>query len=42
MEEDEGDCWFQQDGAMCHISNETLFFLGDVFGDCLISKACGP
>ena len=36
-EEDIGNIWFQQDGAMCHTAESTLDILRPVFEDCIIS-----
>ena len=32
--------WWQQDGASCHCSKESLDFLKSVFGDRIISRRC--
>ena len=37
-EEDIGNIWFQQDGAMCHTAEATLDFLRLVFEDRIISR----
>ena len=37
-EEDNGNIWFQQDGATCHTAEATLDVLHTVFGDCIISR----
>ena len=37
-EEDIGNIWFQQDGAMCHTAEATLDALRSVFEDCIISR----
>ena len=37
-EEDIGNIWFQQDGAMCHAAEATLDVLRPVFDDCIISR----
>ena len=31
------ECWFQQDGACCHVTAQCLSFLGSKFGDRIIS-----
>ncbi|KAK7603429.1 hypothetical protein V9T40_003428 [Parthenolecanium corni] len=42
LEEDERDCWFQQDGAAAHTSEDTLDFLAQFFDDRIISKGLWP
>lgn len=42
LEPDERYCWFQQDGARCHTSNETMAYLKTFFDDRLISKGLWP
>ena len=37
-EEDIGNTWFQQDGAMCHTAEATLDVLRPVFEDRIISR----
>ena len=37
-EEDIGNIWFQQDGAMCHTAETTLDVLHPVSEDCIISR----
>ena len=37
-EEDIGNIWFQQDGAMCHLTEATLNVLRHVFKDRVISR----
>ena len=37
-EEDIGNIWFQQDGAMCHVAEATLDVLSPVFEDRIISR----
>jgi len=32
------DCWFHEDGATCHITNETLKMFREFFGNRLINK----
>ncbi|KAJ4442190.1 hypothetical protein ANN_12056 [Periplaneta americana] len=42
LDNDERDCWFQQDSAPCHTSNETMQFLRESFGECIISQGLWP
>ena len=35
---DNGNIWFQQDGAMCHTAEATLYVLRSVFEDRIISR----
>ncbi len=42
LEPEEAYSWFQQDGARCHTSTETLAFLREFFGERLISKDLWP
>lgn len=42
LEVNERYSWFQQDGATCHTSNETMDMLEAFFGDRLISKNLWP
>jgi hypothetical protein len=42
LNEDEGYCWYQQDGATCHTSNETMTLLKQFFDDRMISKNFWP
>ncbi|XP_039283421.1 uncharacterized protein LOC120351176 isoform X3 [Nilaparvata lugens] len=42
LEPQERYCWFQQDGATCHTSRETMDFLQEFFGDGIISKGLWP
>ena len=37
-EEDNGNIWFQQDGAMCLTAEAALDTLHPVFVDCIISR----
>ena len=37
-EEDNGNIWFQQDGARCHIAEATLVVLRPVFGGRIVSR----
>jgi len=39
LEMDELDCWFHEDGANCHTTNETLNMFREFFGNGLISKS---
>ena len=41
-EEDIGNIWFQQDGAMCHTAEATLDVLRPVFKDRIISRRVWP
>ena len=34
------DCWFQQDGAPPHQTDEVLEYLNSVFGDRLVALDC--
>jgi hypothetical protein len=36
LNEDERHCWYQQDGATCHTSNETMTLLKQFFVDRII------
>ncbi|GFV59390.1 uncharacterized protein TNCV_4633661 [Trichonephila clavipes] len=36
--ENDGELWFQQDGAICHTARATIDLLKDTFGDRLISR----
>lgn len=38
-EMDLGEMWFQQDGATCHTSDETMNVLKEKFGESIISKS---
>jgi hypothetical protein len=42
LNKDERYCWYQQDGAMCHMSNETMTLLKQFFDDRIISKNLWP
>lgn len=42
LEPQERYCWFQQDGATCHTSRETMDFLQEFFGGRIISKGLWP
>jgi hypothetical protein len=42
LNEDERYCWYQQDGATCHTSNETVTPLKQFFDDRIISKNLWP
>ena len=34
--------WFQQDGATAHTARVSMAAVGDVFGDCVISRGLWP
>jgi hypothetical protein len=34
--------WFQQDGATAHTTNNSMNFLNDIFGECVISRNVWP
>ena len=38
-QDDIGNIWLQQDGAMCHTPEATLDVLRPVFEDCIISRS---
>ncbi len=42
LESDERDCIFQQNGVTAHTAQETIAFLKDFIGDCLISRSLWP
>ncbi len=42
LEPDDAYCWFQQDGARCHTSAETMDMLRSFFDDRLISSGLWP
>jgi hypothetical protein len=42
LNEDERYCWYQQDGATCHTSNETMTLLKQFLDDRIISKNLWP
>ena len=42
LEVNERYCWFQQDGATCHTSNDTMTMLREFFDDRLISNNLWP
>ncbi|KAJ4448294.1 hypothetical protein ANN_10308 [Periplaneta americana] len=42
LNNDERDCWFQQDSAICHTSNETMQFLCESIGERIISQGLWP
>jgi hypothetical protein len=42
LNEYERYCWYQQDGATCHTSNETMTLLKQFFDDRIISKNLWP
>ncbi|GBN51466.1 hypothetical protein AVEN_22089-1 [Araneus ventricosus] len=39
---DERYCWFQQDGATCHISNNTIHLLNEFFDQRIVSRGLWP